>query len=87
MKTSIEINDLNMTEEKKWRQRRILVVLIITLINCLIFTFTEFLGGFDKLDRSLFEFTCKLKTGDWQNPCIYPYPGEDTQNKNVQSIL
>ncbi len=63
-----------MTDKKKWRRRRIIAVLIITLINGLVFTFTDFLGGVDKLDRALFDFTCKLKTGDWENPCIYSYP-------------
>ncbi len=28
----------------------------------------------EQLDRALFDFTCKLKTGDWENPCIYSYP-------------
>ncbi len=63
-----------MTDKKKWRRRRFIAVLIITLINGLVFTFTDFLGGVDKLDRALFDFTCKLKTGDWENPCIYSYP-------------
>ena len=63
-----------MTEQKPWWQRRLIIILIITLINCLIFTFTNWLGGFDKLDRALFDFTCKLKTGDWEKPCIYSYP-------------
>ncbi|MEL4896583.1 hypothetical protein [Crocosphaera sp. Alani8] len=63
-----------MTDKKKWRRRRLIAVLIITLINGLVFTFSDFLGGVDKLDRALFNFTCKLKTGDWENPCIYSYP-------------
>ncbi len=62
-----------MTKETPWWQKRLLVVMIITIINGLIFTFTDFLGGFDQLDRTLFDFTCKLKTGNWETPCVYSY--------------
>ncbi len=63
-----------MTEKKTWWQRKLIIILIITLLNCLILTFTDMLGRFEKLDRTLFDFTCKLKTGDWGKPCIYSYP-------------
>ncbi|WP_107668916.1 hypothetical protein [Cyanothece sp. BG0011] len=63
-----------MTEKTPWWQRKLLIIMIITIINGLIFTFTDMLGGFEQLDRSLFDFTCKLKTGDWKIPCVYSYP-------------
>lgn len=63
-----------MDEKQPWWQKIGLILAIITLINFLFFSWLQSVGAFDRLDRFTYDWICKMKTGDWENPCIYPYP-------------